>query len=34
MKAIVERSVEACRRKGLKVNVDKSEVIVLGEEDG
>ena len=34
LKVMVERFVEVCRRRGLKVNVDKSKVMVLGEEEG
>ena len=33
-RAIVGRFVEVCRRKGLKVNIGKSKVMVLGWEDG
>ena len=31
---IVEHFVEVCRRRGLKVNSDKSNVMVLGGEEG
>ena len=30
---MVGRFVQVCRRKGLKVNTDKNEVMVLGEEE-
>ena len=33
-RAIVGRFVKMCRRKELKVNAGKNEVIVLGEEEG
>ena len=31
LKMMVDHFVEVCRRRGLKVNADKSKVIVLGE---
>ena len=34
LKAMVERFVEACRRRGLKVNKGKSKVMILGGEEG
>ena len=34
LRAIVERFVYACRRRGLTVNTGKSKVMVLGEEEG
>ena len=33
LRAIVGRFIEVCRRRGLKVNVGKSEVIRLGGEE-
>ena len=32
LKVMVERFVDVCRRRGLKVNVDKNKVMVLGGE--
>ena len=34
LKALVGRFVEVCRRRGLKVNVGRSKVMVLGGEEG
>ena len=34
LKVMVERFVDVCRRRGLKVNADKSKVMVLGGEEG
>ena len=34
LRAIVGRSAGVCRRRGPKVNVGKSKVIVLNEEEG
>ena len=34
LRAMAGRSVEVCRRRGLKVNVCKSKVVVLGREEG
>ena len=34
MSAMVERFAEVCRRRGLKVNAGKSEVMVLNGEEG
>ena len=34
LRAMVGRFVEVCRRRGLKVNSDKSKVMVLNEEEG
>ena len=33
LKMMVERFVEVCRRRGLKVNANKSKVMVLGGEE-
>ena len=34
LRAIVERYVELCRRRGLKVNAGKSKVMLMNEEEG
>ena len=34
LKAIVKHFVEMCRKRGLKLNADKSKVMVLSEEEG
>ena len=34
LRVIVGRLIDVCRRGGLKVNVGKSKVIALGEEEG
>ena len=34
LRAVVERFVEVCRRRGLKVNVGKSKVMVINLKDG
>ena len=34
LRAMMERFVDVCRRRGLKVNEGKSKVIVLGGEEG
>ena len=34
LKVMVKHFVEVCRRRGLKVNADKSKVMVLDREEG